>query len=65
LAARLRRGREGDSESGCKPPALDERLIDATLAFVHARIAAGFATQLPAVSSELVAILVRPSAQRT
>lgn len=59
LAAMLRRGRgpEGDSP---QPPGLDERLIDATLAFVFARIANGEAGRLAELGPELTAILDRP-----
>jgi AcrR family transcriptional regulator len=59
LAAMLRRGRAGQ-EAGLQPPGLDERLIDATLAFVFARIAAGEAERLAGLTPELSAILDRP-----
>jgi AcrR family transcriptional regulator len=59
LAAMLRRGRAGE-EAGLQPPGLDERLIDATLAFLHTRIAAGEVAALPELGPELVAILDRP-----
>lgn len=60
LAAMLRRRRDRGGAS--QPPGLDERLIDATLAFVHARICAGEGAQLPGLARELVAILDRPRA---
>jgi len=59
LAAMLRRGR-GSEETGSGPAGLDERLIDASLAFVHTRICAGEAAGLPELGPELVAILDRP-----
>ena len=59
LAAMLRRGRE-PGEDTLQPPGLDERLIDATLAFVATRVAAGEAAQLGALAPELTAILDRP-----
>lgn len=59
LAAMLRRARGGD-EDAPQPPGLDERMIDATLAFVRGRIAAGEADRLPELGPELVAILDRP-----
>jgi AcrR family transcriptional regulator len=62
LAAMLRRTR-GEGHGSPQLPGLDERLIDATLAFVGTRIAAGEAERLPELGPELVAILDRP--QRT
>jgi AcrR family transcriptional regulator len=59
LAAMLRRSRGGDDDAP-QPPGLDERLIDATLAFVHTRICSGGASQLPSLGPELIAILNRP-----
>lgn len=59
LAAMLRRGRDTDEEAP-QPTGLDERLIDATLAFVCSRIAAGEAASLVDLGSELIAILDRP-----
>lgn len=41
-------------------PKLDERLIDATLAFLHTRLATGDAERLSQLTPELVAILDRP-----
>jgi AcrR family transcriptional regulator len=58
LAAMLRRGR-GPDEVALEPPRLDERLIDAGLAFVCARIAAGEAKSLRGFGPELTAILGR------
>ncbi len=59
LAAMLRRDR-GEESATAQPPGLDERLIDATLAFVCTRIGAGEATRLTAFGPELAAILDRP-----
>jgi AcrR family transcriptional regulator len=59
LAAMLRRSR-GEADDAPQPPGLDERLIDATLAFACTRISAGEAERLPELSPELVAILDRP-----
>jgi AcrR family transcriptional regulator len=59
LAAMLRRGR-GEGKDAPQPPGLDERLIDATLAYVCSRIAAGEATELADLGPELLAILDRP-----
>jgi AcrR family transcriptional regulator len=59
LAAMLRRGR-GPDESTLQPPGLDERLIDATLAFVFTRISSGKAGRLVDLAPELTAILERP-----
>jgi AcrR family transcriptional regulator len=59
LAAMLRRDR-GAGETPAQPPGLDERLIDATLAFVCTRISGGEAARLAGLGPELVAILDRP-----
>jgi len=59
LAAMLRRSRRVDATAP-QPPGLDERLIDATLAFIYSRIGAGDAEQLAELAPELVAILDRP-----
>jgi AcrR family transcriptional regulator len=59
LAAMLRRTR-GEGEGSSHPPGLDERLIDAALAYAGSRIAAGDAERLPELCPELVAILDRP-----
>jgi AcrR family transcriptional regulator len=59
LAAMLRRDRGAEGEPG-GPTGLDERLIDATLAFVCTRICAGEATRLAGLGPELTAILDRP-----
>lgn len=59
LAAMLRRGR-GGNEDAPQPPGLDERLIDATLAFLHTRLAGGDAESLTELAPELAAILDRP-----
>ncbi len=58
LAAMLRRTRGADDAP--QPLGLDERLIDATLAFVNTRLSAGDAERLPELTPELVAILDRP-----
>jgi AcrR family transcriptional regulator len=58
LAAMLRRG-QGPSGETAAPPGLDERLIDATLAFVCARVSAGEAAHLDTLGPELTAILDR------
>lgn len=58
LAAMLRRGR-GPAEASAQPPGLDERLIDATLAFISTRIAAGEIASLTDLGPELTAILDR------
>jgi AcrR family transcriptional regulator len=63
LAAMLRRGRAPEG-AGPQPPGLDERLIDATLAFVFTRISAGEAERLVGLTPELTAILDRPAARR-
>jgi AcrR family transcriptional regulator len=59
LAAMLRRARGGEDNSS-QPSGLDERLIDATLAFLHTRLANGDPAELTALSSELATILDRP-----
>lgn len=59
LAAMLRRDRGADG-APAQPPGLDERLIDATLAFVCSRICAGEAARLVDLGPELTAILERP-----
>jgi AcrR family transcriptional regulator len=59
LAAMLRRDR-GSDDALAQPPGLDERLIDATLAFVCTRISAGEAARLVDLTPELTAILDRP-----
>lgn len=58
LAAMLRRGR-APLDAGAQPPGLDERLIDATLAFLCARISAGETGSLAGLGPELTAILDR------
>lgn len=58
LAAMLRRVRGG--KDALQPPGLDERLIDATLAFLCARISRGETATLPELGPELAAILERP-----
>lgn len=59
LAAMLRRTR-GDKEERPQPRRLDERLIDATLAFLHTRLVVGDPKQLAGLAPELSAILDRP-----
>lgn len=59
LAAMLRRVR-GAEEGSLQPPGLDERLIDATLAFLCTRISRGEAEGLAELGPELAAILDRP-----
>jgi AcrR family transcriptional regulator len=59
LAAMLRRD-HGSDDAHAQPPGLDERLIDATLAFVCTRIGAGETTRLTDLGPELAAILDRP-----
>lgn len=61
LAAMLRRAR-GPAGEAPHPQGLDERLIDATLAFLHTRLAAEEFEALPELGPELVAILDRPRA---
>jgi len=58
LAAMLRRVRGGE-EGAAQPPGLDERLLDATLAFVHSRIVASGPASLPELIPELTTILDR------
>jgi AcrR family transcriptional regulator len=59
LAAMLRRNR-GIGDDSPQPAGLDERLIDATLTFVHTRLSTHDSSCLPELSPELVAILDRP-----
>ena len=59
LAVMLRRSRESD-EDAPQPPGLDERLIDATLAFLHTRLGSSGSERLRELTPELVAILDRP-----
>ncbi len=59
LAAMLRRTREADLD-GTQPPGLDERLIDATLAFLQTRLTSGESESLTELGPELAAILDRP-----
>lgn len=60
LAGLLRQGRhEAECSFDAQPPGLDERLIDASLAFAHSYIAAGDGDALPAVAPELVVVLGR------
>jgi AcrR family transcriptional regulator len=59
LAAMLRRGRDPD-EATMQPAGLDERMVDATLTFVGARIASGEAEKLMDLGPELISILDRP-----
>jgi len=56
LAAMLRAARDPEQPPS-RPPGLDERMIDAALAFVGAQVTAGRAAHLPALSPELTAIL--------
>jgi AcrR family transcriptional regulator len=59
LAAMLRRAR--GAADAPQPSGLDERMIDATLAFLHTRLAGeGDRSQLPALAPELATILERP-----
>lgn len=59
LAAMLRRGREPGSE-GAQPIGLDERMVDATLVFVGARISSGKGGgELVGLAPELTLILSR------
>lgn len=60
LAAMLRRTRRADDDYSPQPPGLDERLIDATLAFLQTRLASGDGEELAELGPELVAILDRP-----
>ena len=59
LAAMLRRARR-EQDDGPQPPGLDERLIDASLTFVHSRIARHGTDGLVELAPELAAILDRP-----
>jgi AcrR family transcriptional regulator len=59
LAAMLRRG-HGAGEGAPQPPGLDERLIDATLAFLSGRLSRGEVEALAELGPELAAILERP-----
>jgi AcrR family transcriptional regulator len=59
LAAMLRRTR-GLGDDPLQPPGLDERLIDATLAFVNTRLSTHDSESLAELGPELVAILDRP-----
>jgi AcrR family transcriptional regulator len=59
LAAMLRRD-HGPAEAAAQPPGLDERMIDATLAFVCTRICAGEAACLTDLGPELTLILEQP-----
>jgi AcrR family transcriptional regulator len=59
LAAMLRRARGGDDGSP-QPAGLDERMIDATLTFLHTQIVRGGGDHLPDHADELAAILDRP-----
>jgi AcrR family transcriptional regulator len=61
LAAMLRRGR-GTAGADEQPAGLDERLIDASLAFLCTRVAAGEAARLTEFGPELAAILARTRA---
>lgn len=63
LAAMLRRSRE--AAGALQPPGLDERLIDATLAFLHKRLANQSPAHLPELTPELVTILARPRCMGT
>lgn len=58
LAGMLRRGR--GSEVGGDPVGIDERLIDASLAFLCARINVGQVERLADLGPELTALLDRP-----
>jgi AcrR family transcriptional regulator len=58
LAGMLRRSRGG--EVGEAPAGIDERLIDASLAFLCARISAGDVERLAELGPELTALLDRP-----
>lgn len=57
LAAMLHGSRDPRDET-VRPPGLDERMIDATLAFVGARVSAGEAERLTEFGPELSAILL-------
>ncbi len=58
LAGMLRRSRGG--EVGEAPVGIDERLIDASLAFLCTRISAGDVERLAELGPELTALLDRP-----
>ena len=58
LAAMLERSREA-CEAPVHPPGLDERMIDATLAFLCTRVSGGKAESLTELGPELTAILDR------
>lgn len=60
LAAMLRRDRGRTSGASPQPQGLDERLIDASLTFICARICAGEVRSLVGLGPELVTILDRP-----
>jgi AcrR family transcriptional regulator len=64
LAAMLRRSRR-EGEEALQPPGLDERLIDATLTFLHNRLASADVERLPDLAPELAAILERPRRAET
>jgi AcrR family transcriptional regulator len=57
LTAMLHSSRDPRDDT-VRPPGLDERMIDATLAFVGARVAAGEAERLTELGPELSAILL-------
>jgi AcrR family transcriptional regulator len=61
LAGMLRRAHGGE-KGGRQPHALEERLIDATLAFINARLSTEGSEELPAFACELTALLARPRA---
>ena len=56
LATMLREAHD-PAQPPSRPPGLDERMIDAALAFVGARVTAGQAAHLPALAPELATIL--------
>jgi AcrR family transcriptional regulator len=60
LAAMLRRGQATYDTPPRQPHGLDERMVDATLVFVGARISSGGAASLAELGPELTAILDRP-----
>jgi AcrR family transcriptional regulator len=59
LASLLRTGRSQHPDVAL-PPGLEERLIDAALSLVAARLMAGSADSLPELGPELTEILLRP-----
>ena len=61
LATMLRRARGGE-EHAPRPRGIDERLIDATLTFLHSRIASSDSEELADLAPELATILDRPRA---